>query len=91
MIFWYNSDMEEKQPKDVEVLVPNELRSGVYANIANINVTKGELVLNFVFANESDKPEGTLVSRVILTRKHARLFLEALTQAVTTADELDPD
>jgi hypothetical protein len=85
--------MAGEQPegaKQIKVHVPDNLRSGAYANLTNIGVTQNEVVLNFIFANELDTPNGTLVSRVIVTRSHARELMKLINDAVSTAEEVDP-
>jgi hypothetical protein len=82
--------MEKQQPQELQVKVPDNIRPGVYANITNVNITKSELVLNFIYANEADVPQGTVVSRVIVTREHARELVELLKDSISTADELNP-
>ena len=85
---------KQEQPKErqqLQVKVPNEMRGGVYANVANINVTQSEVVLNFIFANPHDEPKGTLVSRVIVSRRHALKIAKLLEETVNTANEVNPE
>ncbi len=81
---------EQINPRNIEVQIPEGLRGGAYANLTNVSVTKNELVLNFIFVNDHDTPNGTLVSRVIVTREHAKDLVRLLGNAVSTAEELDP-
>ena len=85
--------MAEDKPMDVkqvQVHTPEHLRAGVYANFTNASITENELILNFIFSNESDSPNGTLVSRVIVSRRHATALLKLLHDAISTAEEVDP-
>lgn len=94
----YNVDMADSNPKskqqivatEIGVHIPNELRSGRYANIVNATVTPGEVTLNFIYANPNDTPQGTLVSRVVVNRDTAREMAELLRQIIATADEVNP-
>jgi hypothetical protein len=89
----YNKIMTGEQPegpKQIKVHIPEHLRAGAYANLTNIGVTQNEVILNFIFANELDTPNGTLVSRVIVTRRHAQGLMKLINDAVSTAEEVNP-
>lgn len=63
----------------IKVLIPEHLRAGIYSNIANIQVSKNEVILDFIFA----KPEeATLVSRVVLSIEHAKSLEKVLTNVL---------
>ncbi len=78
-------------PPEIPVHVPEILRAGKYANMANINVTPAEVVLNFVYFHPADTPQGTLVSRIVLSRNHAKEFAKKLKEVVEIADEVNPN
>ncbi len=74
------------QPQQVTVYVPERLREGgSYSNIANINVSNNEVVINFIFA---DKQGTSLVSKVILSKKHAQEFVKVF-QKVLQSKQLE--
>lgn len=81
---------DQVQPQEIQVTLPEEKRPGVYANMTNINLTNNEVVLNFIFVNAADTPQGTLVSRVIVTRQHAEQILDTLKSVVDTGNEVNP-
>ena len=90
---YYNKNMDKQDqvnPEQLEVQVPDSVRPGVYANVTNVSATPNELVLNFIFANQNDKPNATQVARVIVSRRHADQIAALLRNAVETANELDP-
>ncbi|MBI4092536.1 MAG: DUF3467 domain-containing protein [Candidatus Kerfeldbacteria bacterium] len=58
----------------IQVYVPERFREGgAYSNIANINVSDNEVVINFVFA---DRQGASVVSKVILSHDHAENFIQ---------------
>lgn len=77
-------------PQELQITLPEKIRPGVYANITNISITNNELVMNFIFANSEDTPNGIVVSRVIVSRKHAKQILDTLKAVIDTANEVDP-
>lgn len=83
-------ELKQVVPVELGVHVPNDIRSGRYANVVNASVNASEVTLNFVYANPNDTPQGTLVSRVIVTRDTAREMAEILRQIIATADEVKP-
>lgn len=63
----------------IKVHIPEHLRAGIYSNIANIQVSKNEVILDFIFA----KPEeATLVSRVVLSIEHAKSLEKVLSNVL---------
>ena len=81
---------DKAQTTKIQVHTPENLRAGVYANVTNIGVTNNEVILNFIFQNDLDTPNGTLVSRVIITRRHARDLMNLINNVVSTAEEVNP-
>ena len=77
---------ETIQPKELQILLPEPLRGGVYANILNANIGPNEVTLNFIYANPNDTPNGTVVSRVIVSRKTASEIAELIKQMVSMAN-----
>ena len=61
--------------ESIKVYIPEHLRAGIYSNIANVQVSKNEVILDFIFT----KPEeATLVSRVVLSIEHAKSLEKVL-------------
>ena len=52
--------------ENLEIYMPPELKGGVYANTVNFAASDAEVTINFMYANPTDKPQATLVSRVII-------------------------
>lgn len=71
--------MSEKQPQEVkiEIQVDEEAAQGVYANLAVVNHSDAEFVLDFIFV-QPQAPRAKVRSRVISSPKHVKRFLMAL-------------
>jgi hypothetical protein len=67
-----------KHTKRVSIEIPKDLEA-VYANVAFISHTPAELVLDFAQVLPR-MPKGSVVSRVIMSPIHAKLFQAALAQ-----------
>ena len=66
------------QPTRISIDLPKELKA-VYANVAFINFTPAEMVLDFAQVVPRT-PRGTLTARVIMSPIHAKLLHAALGQ-----------
>lgn len=75
----------------LNVHLPEKMRAGVYANTVNVNVTHEEVILDYILLNAQDHPRGTVVSRVVMSRKFAQKLMDTLKAAVSTANEVDPE
>jgi hypothetical protein len=63
-------------PQPLQVAVFGDGRKGVYSNLINIQSNKEEFILDFVLV---DSPSGGhLVSRVVISREHAKRLSETL-------------
>ncbi len=72
----------ENQPKQTRITIdlPKDLRP-VYANVAFINYTPAEMVLDFALVLPRT-PRGTLTARIIMSPIHAKLLHAALAQNI---------
>lgn len=68
----------EPKPTRITIDLPKELKP-VYANVAFINYTPAEMVLDFAQVLPRT-PRGTLTARVIMSPIHAKLLHAALAQ-----------
>lgn len=68
----------KKEPLELMVSMPDEVRKGVYSNLANVHMSQQEVVLDFLFRGPYKPKDTTLVSRVILSIEHAKLLEKAL-------------
>jgi len=76
------TDTPSEQPKQVRISIdlPKELKP-VYANLAFINYTPAEMVLDFGLVLPRT-PRGSLTARVIMSPMHAKLLHAALGQNI---------
>lgn len=68
----------------INILVPESLRTGVHANLVSITSTiDGETIFDFIFSHpqevKDNVQQGTLVSRVIIPTQVAKKLLPILT------------
>ncbi len=71
-------DTPQPQPTRISIDLPKELKA-VYANVAFINFTPAEMVIDFAQVLPRT-PRGTLTARVIISPIHAKMLYAALGQ-----------
>jgi len=71
----------EQQPKgqQINIMFPERLQGGAYANNMNVLFTREEFILDFLLAAP---PVGTVTARVIVSPGHMKRILGALTNSV---------
>ena len=74
-----------KKTKRVSIEIPKDL-DAVYANVAFISHTPAELVLDFAQVLPR-MPKGSVVSRVLMSPIHAKLFQAALAQNIANYEK----
>lgn len=77
---------KKKQPNQLNIELPEEIAEGVYANLALINHSPSEFVLDFI-RMMPNVPQAKVKSRVILTPQHAKRLLNALADNVRKFEE----
>lgn len=81
--------MNEKKPvKEVklEIQLDDETAQGVYANLAVVNHTDAEFMLDFVFV-QPQVPKAKVRSRIITSPRHAKRLLAALNDNIRKYEE----
>jgi len=74
--------MSNQNPKNqINIEVPAEVADGIYSNLAIINHSVSEFVVDFVTIMPG-VPKAKVRSRIILTPQHAKKFLRALQENV---------
>ncbi|GAB5401432.1 MAG: DUF3467 domain-containing protein [Aureisphaera sp.] len=70
---------DEKKPKQgqINIELDGEVAQGIYSNLAIINHSQSEFVLDFVTIMPG-VPKSKVKSRIVLTPQHAKRFLKAL-------------
>lgn len=71
--------MDDKQQKgrQLNIELPEEIAEGVYANLALINHSQAEFIVDFIRVMPS-VPKAKVKSRIVLTPQHAKRLLKAL-------------
>ena len=71
---------DPKSPKNtelkLEIQLDEDLAQGVYANLAVVNHTDAEFVLDFIFV-QPQAPRAKVRSRVVTSPKHFKRLLQA--------------
>ncbi len=73
-------------PSPIKLVDQSNIGPGVFSNTANVSVTPNEVFLDFglIAPNTSvfGDANGVLVSRVVITKDHARNLAEVLRKAI---------
>jgi len=70
---------EKKDNKQVNIELPEELDQGVYSNLAIVNHSPTEFVVDFI-SMMPGMPKAKVKSRVVLTPQHAKRLIGALSE-----------
>lgn len=80
-----NDKATQKEVK-VEIQVDEEIAQGIYTNLAAINHSENEFIFDFIFL-QPQSPKAKVRSRLILSPKHAKRFLNALQDNIRKYEE----
>lgn len=72
---------DNKQPQQLNIEVDEKTADGVYSNLAIINHSVSEFVVDFVSIMPGT-PKARVKSRVILTPQHAKRLLKAMAENI---------
>ncbi len=72
---------DNKQPQQLNIEVDEKTADGVYSNLAIINHSVSEFVVDFVSIMPVT-PKARVKSRVILTPQHAKRLLKAMAENI---------
>jgi len=67
----------EKKQVELKINIPERVQSAVFSNVAQVNATDREVVIDFAFVQPNTK-QGIVVSRVALTPEHAKALNNVL-------------
>ena len=70
----------EKKP-EINILVPEKSQSAIFSNIAQVNATEREVIIDFAFIQPNTN-QGIIVSKIALTPKHAIALRDALNKVL---------
>jgi hypothetical protein len=66
----------------VEIQIDEDIAQGIYTNLAAVNHSENEFVFDFIFL-QPQSPKAKVRSRLILSPKHAKRFLNALQENIS--------
>ena len=72
---------DKKEKKQVSIELPEELAQGLYSNLAVVNHSQTEFVVDFI-SMMPGMPKAKVKSRVVLTPQHTKLLLRVLVDNV---------
>lgn len=75
------SNQEEKNPKNINIELSEEVAEGVYANLAMIAHSSSEFVVDFIRLMPG-VPKAKVKSRIVITPEHAKRLLHALEENI---------
>ena len=73
---------EDKKPEGINIELTEEVAGGIYSNLAIINHSPSEFVIDFIQMMPGVK-KAKVRSRVVLTPQHAKRLMKALADNVT--------
>jgi uncharacterized protein (DUF1778 family) len=79
---------QRQEPKEgqINVELSEEIAEGIYSNLAIINHSASEFVLDFIKIMPG-VPKAKVKSRIVLTPQHAKRFLRALNENVARFEQ----
>src|SRR3990170_1961934 len=80
-----NDKTAQKEVK-IEIQIDEDTAQGVYTNLAAINHSENEFIFDFIFV-QPQSPKAKVRSRLILSPKHAKRFLNALQENIGRYEE----
>lgn len=75
------SKAEQPGGAKIEIVLDEEMAQGSYSNLAVINHSDAEFVLDFIFV-QPQAPRGKVRARIITSPRHAKRLLQALEENV---------
>ena len=83
------SDNNQPQAGQINIELDEKVAEGIYSNLAIINHSPSEFVLDFVTIMPG-VPKSKVKSRIILTPQHAKRLLKALGENIHRFDQTYP-
>lgn len=78
--------MENQTKMEIKIIAPEKIQSPVFSNIAQINITDREVVVDFAFLQPNTN-QGILVSRVVLSHSHAKDIAKILASTIESHEK----
>lgn len=70
----------------IEIQIDDDISQGMYTNLAAVNHSENEFIFDFIFL-QPQSPKAKVRSRLILSQKHAKRFLNALQDNIRKHEE----
>lgn len=77
---------KDKKQVELKINIPERVQSVVFSNVAQVNATDREVVIDFAFVQPNTN-QGIVVSRVALTPEHAKELRDVLTGLLKRYDK----
>ncbi|GAB4559319.1 MAG: DUF3467 domain-containing protein [Geothermobacteraceae bacterium] len=80
--------MSQEKPKEIriEIQLDEETAQGVFANLAVVNHTDAEFVLDFIYV-QPQAPRARVRSRIITTPRHVKRLVKVLEENLARYEE----
>ena len=78
--------MTANKEVQLQVHLEDEIAQGTYVNMAMVNHTETEFVLDFIYL-QPQQPKGKVRSRIISSAKHAKRLLLALQENIAKYEQ----
>jgi uncharacterized protein (DUF1778 family) len=82
-----NNSSSKKNKNQININLSEEVAQGIYSNLAVINHSSAEFVLDFIRMMPG-MPQAEVKSRVILTPEHAKRFMKALKENIEKYEQV---
>jgi len=79
---------QNQQPNQLNIEISEEVAEGHYSNLAIINHSHAEFVIDFVNVMPGT-PKSKVKSRIILTPQHAKRFMKAITEYINRFESIN--
>ncbi|MBI5875786.1 MAG: DUF3467 domain-containing protein [Deltaproteobacteria bacterium] len=74
-------DKTKAKEVKIEIQVDDDIAQGIYTNLAAVNHSENEFIFDFIFL-QPQSPKAKVRSRLILSPKHTKRFLNALQENI---------
>jgi hypothetical protein len=81
-----DGEAHPKDPVALKISADAQVAKGVYSNISIVHNNEAEFILDFIFA-EPQRPQGHVVSRVIMNPKAAKRLMMGLSELMRRYEE----
>lgn len=80
-------DKTKAKEMKIEIQIDDDISQGMYTNLAAVNHSENEFIFDFIFL-QPQSPKAKVRSRLILSPKHAKRFLNALQDNIKRYEDI---